>query len=236
LERLLNAQFETFQATVSARGLPGASPRNADRGKAAFVARRRGRTFLLIPYHPGNFIHGHAAKLWSNKYGSLMIFDDHTSLTSVTISGAARVLSHEKVERDFPCIARAATVQRRNGVTTLNPEYWYLQEVAELVQQTESLAANALDPQRPTCSISAGGYTKHDKKPAYFAANSLQPYDMSLQHQREATGRPTDPTGWERRQWNESVRSALDARHAHLTSISQQDLLNPAPASAHPAE
>lgn len=235
LERLLNAQFETFQVTVSASGLPGASPRNANRGKAAFVARRRGKTVLLIPYHPGNFIHGHAAKLWSNKYGSLTIFDDHTALTAVTISGPARVLSHETVERDFPHIARESAGQKPNGVANPNPEYWYLQEVVELVQQTEFLAANSLDPQRPTCSISAGGSAKHDKKPAYFAANSLHPYNMNLQHEREAAGRPVDPSGREHRQWSESIWSALHDRRSRLDSLSGRDALNPAPPPAHPA-
>jgi hypothetical protein len=39
LERLIGAQFELLQVTVTASGLPGASPRNGDRGKAAFVER-----------------------------------------------------------------------------------------------------------------------------------------------------------------------------------------------------
>jgi hypothetical protein len=44
LERLLDAQFEMFQVTVSASGLPGASPRNGDRGKTAFIERRNSKT------------------------------------------------------------------------------------------------------------------------------------------------------------------------------------------------
>jgi len=225
LERLFNAQFETFQVTVSASGLPGASPRNGDRGKAAFVGRRGGKTFILIPYHPGNFIHGHTAKLWSNNYGSLMIFDDHTALTAVTIYGAARVVSHETVERDFAQIAREVVPCGPNDIAAQEPEYWYVQEVAELVQQIEPLAPNSLDPQRPTCSISAGGHAKHGKKPAYFAASSLKPYDRVLQHAREAAGRPIDPTGFEHRQWNERVQSDLDDRRAHLKSSLGQPTL-----------
>jgi hypothetical protein len=97
LERLLAMQFETLQVTVSASGVPGASPRNGDRGKAVFVGRHGRKTYLLIPYHPGNAVHGHAAKLWSNTYGTLVIIDDHSSLSMVTVSGPCFVISHERL-------------------------------------------------------------------------------------------------------------------------------------------
>lgn len=220
LERLLAAQFETFQVSVSASGLPGASPRNGDRGKAAFIGRRGRKAFVLIPYHPGNAVHGHGAKLWSNEHGALVIFDDHSSLSSVTISGKARVVPHQKIERDFPDIAREAVAGRRRCNTpTSNPEYWHQQQITELVQQSEPLAPNSLDPQRPTCSISAGGQARHDKKPAYFDANSLQPYDRNLQHAREAEGLPRDPSGAEHQHWNDDIRNSLNLRRAHLRSI-----------------
>jgi hypothetical protein len=105
LEHLLAMQFETLQVTVSASGVPGASPRNGDRGKAAFLGRRGRKAYLLIPYHPGNAVHGHAAKLWTNTYGTVVIFDDHSALISVTVSGPSRVISHEKAKRAFPMIA-----------------------------------------------------------------------------------------------------------------------------------
>ena len=217
LDRLLGAQFETVQITVSASGLPGASPRNGDVGKAAFVGRLGRGVFILIPYHPGNAVHGHAAKLWSNPYGTVVISDDHHALSRVTVSGPSRVVDHCQVKRDFPAIAAEAAAQRgHKGAPTPDPEYWFLQEVAELVQQREPLAANTLDPARPPCSISAGGQAHHGKKPGYFAADTLPPYDQDLQHQREAVGRPVDPTGAQHRRWIETVQNALDARQAHL--------------------
>jgi hypothetical protein len=217
LERLLAMQFESLQVTVSASGVPGASPRNGERGKAVFFGRRGGKAYLLIPYHPGNAVHGHAAKLWSNAYGTVVIFDDHSSLSMVTVSGPCFVVTDERVKREFPIIARqVATLRRRNEQPMPDPEYWYLQEIAEIVQQREPLAANALDPARPTCSINAGGEARHDKKPAYFAADALPLYDQVLQHEREKAGRPSDPSGSTHRRWNEDVRCALDARRAHL--------------------
>ena len=220
LERLLGMQFETLQVTVSAGGLPGASPRNGDVGKAAFVGRRGRRVFVLIPYHPGNTVHGHAAKLWSNAYGTLVISDDHHTLCRVTVSGPCRVLNHEQVKRDFPTVAAQVAVQHgHHGKPIPVPEYWFLLHVVELVQQSEPLAANILDPGRPTCSISAGGQAHHGKKPAYFAADSLPPYDQDLQHEREAAGRPFDPTGAERQRWLGTVRDALNARQAHLRHV-----------------
>ena len=220
LERLLAMQFETLQVTVSAGGVPGASPRNGDRGKAVFLGRRGRKAYLLIPYHPGNAVHGHAAKLWTNTYGTVVIFDDHSALISVTVSGPSWVIAHENVKRDFPLIAQeVARGQRRNQTTVPDPEYWYLQEVAEIVQQSEPLAANSLDPARPTCSINAGGEARHNKKPAYFAANTLPPYDQLLQHEREKAGRLPDPSGGENHRWNESVRCALDFRRDHLRRV-----------------
>ena len=220
LERLIDEQFELLQVTVSASGLPGASPRNGDRGKAAFVERRNAKTYILIPYHAGNAIHGHAAKLWSNGFGSLVIWDDSSALTAVTIFGPSWVITHEEAMRDFPSIApKLHTEQRRNGAPTPDPEYWFVQEVAQLVQQSEPLAATSLDPVRPTCSISAGGRAIHGKKPAYFAADTIPPYDQSLQHEREAAGRPLDPTGDEHWLWNETVRGELHARQERLEGL-----------------
>ena len=81
LERLLAQQFETFQVTVSASGVPGASPRNGDCGKAVFLGHRARKPYVLIPYHAGNAVHGHAAKLWSNTQGTIVIYDDHSALS-----------------------------------------------------------------------------------------------------------------------------------------------------------
>jgi hypothetical protein len=104
---------------------------------------------------------------------------------------------------------KAASGRRHNKTPVPDPEYWYLQEVAEIVQQREPLAANSLDPGRSTCSIHAGGEARHDEKPAYFAANTLPTYDHLLQHEREKAGRPLDRSGGEYRRWNENTRSAL---------------------------
>ncbi len=221
LERLLGAQFEILQATVSASGLPGASPRNGDRGKAGYVGRRGTRTFVLIPYFPGNAVHGHAAKLWSNPHGELAIWDDHCALSAITISGPSWTVAHRTVQRDFPAIAaEVATRQNRKGAAAAPPEYWFLQEVAEIVRQVEPLAANSLDPSRPTCSISAGGLAHHGKKPAYFAADTLPPYDQALQHERELAGRPVDPNGDDGYEfWTYELAPAVEARRAHLDQL-----------------
>ncbi len=217
LERLLATQLELIQVTVSADGLPGASPRNGDLGKVGLVARDRSGLVVLIPYYPGNSVHGHAGKLWSNPYGSLVISDDHTALTRVTIFGPAWITSHAAMKRRFSTIgvSSGASQGAKKGAQGL-PEYWFVQEVAEIVQETEPLAANRLDPQRPTCSINAGGRAKHGKKPAYFAADTLPEYDRHRQHEREAAGRPTCRSGSSRRQWLETVDTALRARHEHL--------------------
>ncbi|MGZ8244370.1 hypothetical protein [Methylomagnum sp.] len=220
LARLARSQFEAIQVTVSADGLPGASPRNGDQGAAVFVGRLGRRPVLLIPYHPGNAVHGHAAKLWSNPYGTLVISDDHRSLSRVTVSGPARVVDHARVKRDFPDIAAQVADQRgRHEAPRSDPDYWFLQEVAELVQQREWLAAHTLEPGRAACTISAGGQARHGKKPGYFAADTLPPYDRALQHAREKAGRPTDPTGSRRRQWLATVGEALAVRQAHLDGV-----------------
>lgn len=224
LERLIEAQFELFQVTVSASGLPGASPRNGDIGKAAYVERHRSKTYVLIPYHPGNDVHGHAAKLWSNNYGSLLVFDDVSARTAVSISGPCRVITHETALRCFSAsAAHAANATRRDRSRMPAPEYWFVQEAAEIAQQRESLAAHTLDPARSACSINAGGRALHGKKPHYFAADGLPPYDMELQHRREVMGRPLDPSGLEGRQWHEDACGALAARAAHLRVLSDRD-------------
>ena len=220
LERLFEAQFEILQATVSTSGLPGASPRNGDRGKAAYVGRLRAKTFVLIPYFSANAVHGHAAKLWSNPRGQLVIWDDHGALSAVSITGPSWTVPHATVERDFPSIADdVATRHKRNGAAASHPEYWFLQEVVEIVQQSEPLVANSLDPSRPTCSIHAGGLAHHGKKPAYFAAETLPPYDQAWQHEREAAGRPIDPTGDGYAYWAYEVAPVLEARRAHLDRL-----------------
>jgi len=220
LERLIDAQFELLQVTVSASGLPGASPRNGDHGKAGFVERRGRRTYVLLPYFPGNAVHGHAAKLWSNPHGSLLVHDDTQTGASVTISGACLVLSHGQVRQAFPQSAKKVTaIRRRNGSPMPDPEYWFAQRVEEIVMQRETLPLCALDPARPTCAISAGGQAFFEKKPAYFAADSLPAYDMRRLRQREAAGRRRDPSGWEHDRWGEEVREALLLRVAHLEGV-----------------
>jgi hypothetical protein len=220
LDRLLGQQFELLQATVSASGLPGVSPRNGEHGLAGFSARRGEKTFTLVPYFIGNAVHGHAAKLWSNPWSSLLVWDDHRSLSAATISGPTRVVEHAAVAKRFPLIAEMlATRRRRNGAAADDPEYWFAQEVTDIRLQKEPLAANWLDPARPPCSLNAGGLAKHGKKPAYFAADSLPPYDMRWQHEREAQGRPADPSGVSRRYWEWDSAEALAARRAHLARL-----------------
>ena len=217
LDRLLCHQFEIFQATVSGSGLPGVSPRNGEFGLAGFSARRGNKTFTLVPYFVGNAIHGHAAKLWSNPWSSLLVWDDHHSLSAVMISGPTRIIEHADVTTRFPHIAEMlATRQRRNGAPADDPEYWFEQEVAEIRHQAEPVAANWLDAARPPCSLSAGGLSHHGKKPAYFDADSTPPYDMHWQHEREKHGRPVDPTGVARQYWEWESAEALAVRRAHL--------------------
>lgn len=220
LARLMERQFEILQATVSASGLPGVSPRNGDIGLAGFIAHEKRRTLALIPYFVGNAVHGHAAKLWSNPNGALMIWDDHSSLTAVTLAGPARVAAHDEIERRFPDIAaKLAMRRRRNGALADPPEYWFVHEVNEIVVQDEPVPANVLDPVRSTCSIHAAGPALHGKKPAYFNADSSAPYDMRWQHEREHQGRPRDPSGASRRYWEWESAPALEARRAHLAGL-----------------
>ena len=217
IERLIETQYELLQMTVSASGLPGVSPRNGDRGMAGFVERRGSRTYVLIPYFPGNAVHGHAAKLWSNPQGSLLVYDDTGSGAAVTISGACSTLSHAQALRAFPqSAAKVATIRRRNGSPMPAPEYWFAQRVEKIVTQTETLPLLTLDPARPTCSIHAAGPAYFDKKPAYFAADSLPVYDMHELHRREAEGRRRDPSGAAHDRWNDEVREALLSRLTHL--------------------
>lgn len=220
LEDLIRAQFELFQTTVSSAGLPGASPRNGDKGKAAYVCRRKNKLFLLIPYHPGNFIHGHAAKLWSNPFGTLVVSDDHHSLSRVMIAGSCRTMTHGRVKMDFPeAAAEVASQIGRTGKPIPDPEYWFVQHVSQLMLQREPLKMNMLEPGRETCTISAGGQSRHGKKPAYFAADNLPAYDMGLQHEREAAGRPLDPSGASSHEWQAQVGDALTARLEHLRRV-----------------
>ncbi|MDD1619911.1 MAG: hypothetical protein LUQ11_00405 [Methylococcaceae bacterium] len=217
LQRLIRDQFEMFQVTVSASGLPGASPRNGARGKAAFVASQHGRPILLIPYHPGNAVHGHAAKLWSNPYATIVVSDDHSALTRVIISGPSQIISHGQVIKHFPAIAHEVAAQTgRNNLPVAEPEYWFLQEVAALIQEREPLPANKLMPERSTCSISARGKALHNKKPAYFDAGSLPAYDPDLHHSRQRSGRLRDPKGQEHRRWQTLVKPSLESRLKHL--------------------
>ncbi|WP_424362137.1 pyridoxamine 5'-phosphate oxidase family protein [Methylocystis parvus] len=220
LDRLLGEQFEILQATVSASGLPGVSPRNGEYGLAGFAVRRGGKTVTLVPYFVGNAVHGHAAKLLSNPWSSLLIWDDHHWLSAVTLSGPTRIVEHSYVCARFGHVAEMlATRRARNGGPASEPEYWFEQEVAEIVIQAEAVAANWLDLARPPCSLNAGGFAHHGKKPAYFLAESLPPYDMALQHERESQGRPTDPSGVARRYWEWDSAGAFAARRAHLAEL-----------------
>jgi hypothetical protein len=219
IERLLAKQFESLQITVSSSGLPGVSPRNGDLGKAVFVAERDGRTYLLIPYHPGNAVHGHAAKIWSNPYSTVAIFDDHSHLCNVMFSGRSAIVFHEKVKKRFPKIAEQVEGQTgRKGKIQAEPEYWFLQRVERIIQQSEAPTATRLSPLRSTCGIAAGGQALYNKKPGYFAAESLPPYDQGLQHRREGSGRPTSPGGLEYAEWRKCMQAALSARQNHLST------------------
>ncbi|QSA96860.1 hypothetical protein [Methylococcus sp. EFPC2] len=220
LEQLLADQFESFQVTVSATGLPGTSPRNGDRGKIAFVERRGKTVFVLVPYHPGNMVHAHTAKLWSNPYASLVVSDDHHALSRVTLSGPCSAWSHPTVQRKFPATAaRTADRTGAKGKSSHEPAYWFVLELARLIQQTEPIRAHRLYEARPPDSISAGGRAQHGKKPDYFGAESVPPYDQALQHRRVAGGRPLDPTGLSHRRWIEAVEADLARRQKHLSEI-----------------
>lgn len=224
LEQLLGAQFELFQATVSASGLPGVSPRNGDIGQAAFVARQGKQPVVLIPYFTGNGVHGHAAKLWTNPHSSLLIWDDHTTGCVVTLSGPSHVAPHDWVSARFPeAPQKIAGRRHRNGAPADDPEYWFVLRVVDIRLQSETVALNVLDPTRAACSIHAAGPAHHGKKPAYFAADTLASYDMEWQHKREARGRPRDPSGHYRRCWLADSAAAMEARRAHLATVAADE-------------
>ncbi len=216
---LLGAQFEMLQVTVSSTGLPGGSPRNGDAGSVAYVVERDGREVLLVPYHPGNFIHGHAAKLWSNPDGAMVIRDDHHHLRTVILHGPARVLDPGTAARRHGAIVAAEVARTASAPGDRRPAYWFEQEVARIVVETDPIPPMVLDPGRATCTISAAGQGRHGKKPTYFDAGSLDGYDMVLQHHREAEGRPVDPTGAAHRAWVSASADQFDARRAHLRAV-----------------
>jgi hypothetical protein len=221
LDGLLAKQCELFQATVSASGLPGISPRNGDIGKAGYAVRHGSGASILVPYFTGNFIHGHAAKLWSNPQGALIIRDDHSTLSFVTVRGPAKAVAHGWVKRNFPRLAMETAKRRKqSGEPAADPEYWLMHRVEEIVQQDEPLGANVLDPARPTGTIHAAGPALYSKKAEYFATNTLPRYDQAAQHAREAAGRPADPAGESHRKWQREMAPALAARLAHLERAS----------------
>lgn len=220
LRDFLSLQFETLQATVAADGVPGASPRNGQIGRAAYLGYHRGRAHILIPYHPGNAIHGHAAKLWSNPHSSLLVSDDYASLRRVTISGKSGILEHDQVQRRFPEIARAGTHPEGGQEQTVGDSvYWFTTRADQVVWETGRLSPNDLTEERPACGIHAGGEGRHTKKPNYFDTSAVFEYDMHLQHQREAGPRPLDPTGSSRAEWLAAVAPALEVRESHLVEI-----------------
>jgi len=223
LDDLLARQFEALQVTVGFDGLPGASPRNGDIGRAAFVERRRGRAHLLIPYHPGNAIHGHAAKLWTNPYSTVVVSDDHSVRRRVTLAGRSWIADQAVVARRFPTTADAvARPEGPDGPTVPDPVYWFVMRIDDVVWERGTLAANRLDPGRAACTINAGGQGRHTKKPGYFAADTVEVYDVHRQHERERAGRPVDPAGTERRAWLAAVTDDLAARRAHLARIGSE--------------
>jgi hypothetical protein len=216
---LIDSQFELLQVTVSASGLPGGSPRNGDLGSVAYVVARDNHDVILIPYHPGNFIHGHAAKLWTNPHGAIVVHDDHNVMRNVTLRGPARVLSPDEARRDFPEVVDVEVTRTSDAPGNREPLYWFEQQVLEIIVETEALAPMVLDEGRATCTISAAGQGKYSKKPAYFDAGCLGSYDQALQHLREAAGRPTDPSGDAHRQWVSHSAEKMAARQEHLASI-----------------
>jgi hypothetical protein len=197
--------------------LPGASPRNGQIGGAALVGTRRGRKYVLIPYHPGNAIHGHAAKLWTNRRAALVVSDDHTYRRRATISGVSRVASHAWVTKRFPAVSRAVTHPDGGAEATIaSPLYWFVTRADEVIWERGVLPEYRLSEGRAVCTINAGGQGRHTKQPKYFDAGTVDPYDVAQQHHREAAGRPTDPTGVERSEWLVTAESALAAREEHL--------------------
>lgn len=228
LAQFLSAQFEALQVTVDADGLPGGSPRNGPIGGAAFVGTRRGKQYLLIPYHAGNAIHGHAAKLLTNQRSALVISDDHTYCRRMTITGRSWVWSHDAIKKRFP--TATCTVAPPDDETGLpgsesasapavtEPAYWFVTRVDAMTWERERLPAYRLAAGREVCSINAGGEGRHTKKPKYFDAASIEPYDVTDQHRREALGRPTDASGMARAAWLDHVAPALTARENHLAT------------------
>ncbi|MBJ7281729.1 MAG: hypothetical protein JHD40_01310, partial [Acidimicrobiia bacterium] len=219
LATLFANQFESIQATVDASGLPGASPRNGQVGRAVLLGSRRGRTYILIPYHPGNAIHGHAAKLWSNRYASISVSDDHTLHRRVTIMGKSWVASHERITREFPAVSRSIThPDGGTEATVSDPVYWFVTRADTVTWERGALPAYILGEGREVCSINAGGEGRHTKKPKYFDTASLPTYDVAKQHHRESAGRATDREGKARALWLESLAPALAAREEHFES------------------
>jgi hypothetical protein len=219
LEEFVSRQFEALQVTVSAGGLPGASAHSGAMGRTVFAVRRGRKLQLLMPYHPDNSAHGHAAKLWSNPYGTVILSDDHDSLCRITVSGPSQVISHSAAAKRYPdCVARASAQRDPTGQPTAEPPYWFVQEVAELCRQRDPLMANDLDLARPTRNIAADG----DAIPTDFGADQLPPYDTLLQRRREATGLEDDPTGACYSLWQGELETALQARLEHLDHVLQR--------------
>jgi hypothetical protein len=69
------------------------------------------------------------------------------------------------------------------------------------------------------CGINAGGEGHHTKKPKYFDATAVDEYNVHLQHEREASPRPVDPTGATHAEWLVEIDPALASREAHLAEI-----------------
>jgi hypothetical protein len=217
LEELLATQFETLQVTVDASALPGASPRNGPVGGAAFVETRRGRKHVLIPYYPGNAIHGHAGKLWTNPRAALVVTDDHTLRRRATIAGRSWVASHEWISKRFPELARSVTHPDGGDEQTVGtPVYWFVTRVDEVTWERSNLPKYKLTDGRGVCTINAGGEGRHTKQPKYFDAGGVEPYDVVNQHHHEVLGRPSDPHGEARSAWLTAVAPAQTAREEHL--------------------
>jgi len=219
LAELMGAQFELFQVTVSSRGVPGASPRNGATGSVAYVVELADHDLLMIPYHPGNFIHGHAAKLWSNPHGAIIVRDDHHHLRQVVLRGPCRVVSHDDVSLEHPNIIKLEVARSTSISSRRPPAYWFVQTVSEIIMETDVLTNMVLDESRPSCSLNAAGDGKFSKKPAYFAAQNTTPYDQALQHRREEAGRPTDASGREHRRWASESANAMETRLTRLQRI-----------------
>jgi len=220
LIELIEAQFELFQVTVSSAGLPGASPRNGATGSVAYVVQSEKNDLLMIPYHPGNFIHGHAAKLWSNPHGAIVVRDEHHHNRQVILRGPCRVISPEDARVEYPDVIAMEVARSMSASGKRPPAYWFSQMVSEIIVETDLLPPMVLDESRPSCSLSAAGQGKFGKKPAYFDAQNTTAYDQALQHRREAAGRATDASGAEHRRWASESANAMAARVAHLSIVS----------------